>query len=92
MTLMQRDSEVGMHAPTWLSAVPRRVIAISRRLFQVFPPKAGDTFNNCRSLPGRAQHTSLSAVGQVTHEEIAQRIGSSRETVTRLLVSKRKRD
>jgi CRP/FNR family transcriptional regulator, cyclic AMP receptor protein len=86
MSLLQRESEVGVHAAQWLS-----------REFQGTYRDIHDLVL-ARSSSGKLARLLLSCAPQgvsgseefhlrsaMTHEEMAQRIGSSRETVTRLL-------
>lgn len=91
LELMQDHSEVGMHAAQCLSRdfhlahrdihdlVLSRSSAgkLARLLLAQYPPDAADAETRIQFL--------------MTHEEMAQRIGSSRETVTRLLSELRKR-
>ena len=92
MGLMQRESEVGMRAATWLSRefqgayrdIHDLVLARSSsgklaRLLLSCAPKGVQS----------AQELQLRSA--MTHEEMAQRIGSSRETVTRLLSDLKKK-
>jgi len=86
MALLQNESEVGVHAAMWLSHefqgayrdIHDLVLArsssgkLARLLLSCAPP----------GFQGSAELHLRSAM---THEEMAQRIGSSRETVTRLL-------
>lgn len=86
MALLERESEVGVHAAQWLS-----------REFQGAYRDIHDLVL-ARSSSGKLARLLLSCAPQgisnsgefhlrstMTHEEMAQRIGSSRETVTRLL-------
>jgi CRP/FNR family transcriptional regulator len=94
MSLLQCESEVGVHAAQWLS-----------RDFQAAYRDIRDLVLS-RSSAGKLARLLLScAPGQnhqqqspefrlrspMTHEEMAQRIGSSRETVTRLLSELKKK-
>ncbi len=86
MTLLQNESEVGMHAATWLSHefqgayrdIHDLVLARSSS------GKLARLLLSC-APPGMQQSQELHLRSAMTHEEMAQRIGSSRETVTRLL-------
>lgn len=92
MNLLQNESEVGMHAALWLS-----------REFQGAYRDIHDLVL-ARSSSGKLARLLLSCAPQpvkdvqeqhlrspMTHEEMAQRIGSSRETVTRLLSDLKKK-
>jgi CRP/FNR family transcriptional regulator len=92
MSLLQNESEVGVHAAMWLSHefqgayrdIHDLVLArsssgkLARLLLSCAPP----------GFQGSAELHLRSAM---THEEMAQRIGSSRETVTRLLSDLKKK-
>lgn len=93
MALLQKHSEVGVRSAVWLSRdfqgayrdIHDLVLARSSS------GKLAKLLLSCvpRELPGSEELHLRSAM---THEEMAQRIGSSRETVTRLLtVLKKKR-
>jgi CRP/FNR family cyclic AMP-dependent transcriptional regulator len=92
MKLLQSESEVGMHAAVWLS-----------REFQGAYRDIHDLVL-ARSSSGKLARLLLSCAhpaikeseeqrlrSAMTHEEMAQRIGSSRETVTRLLSDLKKK-
>jgi CRP/FNR family cyclic AMP-dependent transcriptional regulator len=93
MSLMQNESEIGMRASLWLS-----------RDFQGAYRDLHDLVL-ARSSSGKLARLLLSHVpsapmnpaaemrlpSMMTHEEMAQRIGSSRETVTRLLSELKKK-
>jgi CRP/FNR family transcriptional regulator len=92
MALLERESEVGVHAAQWLS-----------REFQGAYRDIHDLVL-ARSSSGKLARLLLSCAPQgvsdsqeshlrsaMTHEEMAQRIGSSRETVTRLLSTLKKK-
>ena len=92
MTLLQKESEVGVHAAQSLSRefqgayrdIHDLVLARSSsgklaRLLLSCAPRGSQELNEQRL------HSAM------THEEMAQRIGSSRETVTRLLSNLKKR-
>lgn len=92
MTLLQNESEVGAHAALWLSRefqgayrdIHDLVLArsssgkLARLLLSCAPPAFEAS---------QEQHLRTA----MTHEEMAQRIGSSRETVTRLLSNLKKK-
>lgn len=92
MNLLQNESEVGMHAALWLSRefqgayrdIHDLVLArsssgkLARLLLSCTPEPVKDV---------QEQHLR----SPMTHEEMAQRIGSSRETVTRLLSDLKKK-
>jgi CRP/FNR family transcriptional regulator len=86
MTLMQRESEVGMHAATWLS---REFQGAYRDIHDLVLARSssGKLARLLLSCAPREQLQAqeLQLPSAMTHEEMAQRIGSSRETVTRLL-------
>jgi CRP/FNR family transcriptional regulator len=92
MALLERESEVGVHAAQWLS-----------REFQGAYRDIHDLVL-ARSSSGKLARLLLSCAPRgvsnsdeshlrsaMTHEEMAQRIGSSRETVTRLLSTLKKK-
>jgi CRP/FNR family transcriptional regulator len=92
MTLLQNESEAGVHAALWLS-----------REFQGAYRDIHDLVL-ARSSSGKLAKLLLSCAPRgvqdleeqhlrstMTHEEMAQRIGSSRETVTRLLSDLKKK-
>ena len=92
MKMLQRENEVGVHAALWLC-----------REFQGAYRDIHDLIL-ARSSSGKLARLLLSCVpatareseelylrGVMTHEEMAQRIGSSRETVTRLLSELKKK-
>jgi CRP/FNR family transcriptional regulator, cyclic AMP receptor protein len=92
MTLLQKDSEVGVHVALWMSrefqgtyrGMHDLVLArsssgkLARLLLSNAPPAKPDT-------------NELALHEMMTHEEMAQRIGASRETVTRLLTGLKKK-
>jgi CRP/FNR family cyclic AMP-dependent transcriptional regulator len=92
MTLMQRESEVGMRAATWLS---REFQGAYRDIHDLVLARSSSgklarLLLSC--APGGVQHAEeLHLRSAMTHEEMAQRIGSSRETVTRLLSDLKKK-
>jgi CRP/FNR family transcriptional regulator len=92
MTLLQRESEVGMHSALWLSQefqgayrdIHDLVLARSSS------GKLARLLLSC-AHPGLHESEELRLRSAMTHEEMAQRIGSSRETVTRLLSELKKK-
>jgi len=92
MNLLQNESEVGMHAALWLSRefqgayrdIHDLVLARSSsgKLARLLLSCARQAANDAQEQPLRFP---------MTHEEMAQRIGSSRETVTRLLSELKKK-
>lgn len=92
MALLQNESEVGVHAAMWLSHefqgayrdIHDLVLARSSsgKLARLLLSCAPVGFQGSDELHLRAS---------MTHEEMAQRIGSSRETVTRLLSDLKKK-
>ena len=92
MGLLHRESELGMRSALWLSRefqgayrdIHDLVLArsssgkLARLLLSCVPPSGK-----------QAEELALPSV--MTHEEMAQRIGSSRETVTRLLSTLKKK-
>jgi CRP/FNR family transcriptional regulator, cyclic AMP receptor protein len=92
MNLLQRESEVGMHAALWLS---REFQGAYRDIHDLVLARSSSgklarLLLSC--APRGAQHTEeLHLRSAMTHEEMAQRIGSSRETVTRLLSDLKKK-
>jgi CRP/FNR family transcriptional regulator, cyclic AMP receptor protein len=92
MTLMQRESEVGMRAATWLS---REFQGAYRDIHDLVLARSSSgklarLLLSC--APRQAQPAEeLRLRSAMTHEEMAQRIGSSRETVTRLLSDLKKK-
>src|SRR5258708_18383469 len=92
MTLMQSESEVGMHAATWLS---REFQGAYRDIHDLVLARASSgklarLLLSCAPR-GAQQAEELRLRSAMTHEEMAQRIGSSRETVTRLLSDLKKK-
>jgi len=92
MTLMQRESEVGMRAATWLS---REFQGAYRDIHDLVLARSSSG-KLARLLLSCAPRSSQPAEelrlrSAMTHEEMAQRIGSSRETVTRLLSDLKKK-
>lgn len=92
MTLMQSESEVGMHAATWLS---REFQGAYRDIHDLVLARSSSgklarLLLSCAPR-GAQQAEELRLRSAMTHEEMAQRIGSSRETVTRLLSDLKKK-
>ena len=93
MNLMQNESELGMRVALWLS---REFQSAYRDIHDLVLARSSSG-KLARLLLSCAPHAVQSAQelhlrSIMTHEEMAQRIGSSRETVTRLLSElKRKR-
>jgi CRP/FNR family transcriptional regulator len=92
MTLLQDESEVGVHAALSLSrefqATYRNIhgLVLARSAYA----KLARLMLSCASLTGH--QTDDRRPGFVmTHQEMAQRIGSSRETVTRILTNLKKK-
>lgn len=97
MNLLQCESEVGVHAAQWLSRdfqaayrdIHNLVLArssagkLAKLLLSCAPAE------EARSDARQAEECRLRST--MTHEEMAQRIGSSRETVTRLLSDLKKK-
>jgi CRP/FNR family transcriptional regulator, cyclic AMP receptor protein len=91
MTLLQNQSEVGMHAALWLSQefqgayrdIHDLVLARSSS------GKLARLLLSCAHAGLQSEELHLRSA--MTHEEMAQRIGSSRETVTRLLSDLKKK-
>ena len=92
MNLLQRESEIGMQAAMWLS---REFQGAYRDIHDLVLARSSSgklarLLLSC--APRGAQQTAeLALQSAMTHEEMAQRIGSSRETVTRLLGDLRKK-
>ncbi len=92
MALLQKESEVGMHAALWLSQefqgayrdIHDLVLARSSS------GKLARLLLSC-AHPGLHESAEMHLRSAMTHEEMAQRIGSSRETVTRLLSDLKKK-
>ena len=85
MTLLQSQSEVGVHAAQTLS---REFQGAYRDIHDLVLARSSSgklarLLLSC--VPENAQSDELRLHAAMTHEEMAQRIGSSRETVTRLL-------
>jgi CRP/FNR family transcriptional regulator, cyclic AMP receptor protein len=92
VTLMQRESQVGMHAAMWLS---REFQGAYRDIHDLVLARSSSgklarLLLSC-APPGAPYAEELHLRSAMTHEEMAQRIGSSRETVTRLLSDLKKK-
>jgi CRP/FNR family cyclic AMP-dependent transcriptional regulator len=92
MTLLENDSEVGMHAALWLS---REFQGAYRDIHDLVLARSSSgklarLLLSCAPA-GSQQSQELHLRSSMTHEEMAQRIGSSRETVTRLLSDLKKK-
>jgi CRP/FNR family cyclic AMP-dependent transcriptional regulator len=92
MTLLQNESEVGVHAALWLS---REFQGAYRDIHDLVLARSssGKLARLLLSCAPRGIQASdeLHLRSVMTHEEMAQRIGSSRETVTRLLTELKKK-
>lgn len=91
LELMQSHSEVGMHTAPCLS---RDFHSAYRDIHDLVltPSSAGKLARLLLShSPNKAQDEETRIHATMTHEEMAQRIGASRETVTRLLSNLRKK-
>jgi len=92
MGLLERESEVGMHSALWLS---REFQGAYRDIHDLVLARSSSgklarLLLSC--APVGIQHAEeLHLRSAMTHEEMAQRIGSSRETVTRLLTDLKKK-
>lgn len=92
MSLLQCESEVGVHAAQWLS---RDFQAAYRDIHDLVlarssAGKLAKLLLSC-APPGVQESAEFRLRSIMTHEEMAQRIGSSRETVTRLLSELKKK-
>jgi CRP/FNR family transcriptional regulator len=93
MAVLQQDSEAGMQAALWLS---REFQGAYRDIHDLVLARSSSgklarLLLSC-APPGILPSTERPLRPAMTHEEMAQRIGSSRETVTRLLtILKKKR-
>ena len=92
MTLLQNQSEVGAHAALWLS---REFQGAYRDIHDLVLARSSSgklarLLLSC-APPGLHQSNESHLRSAMTHEEMAQRIGSSRETVTRLLSNLKKK-
>jgi CRP/FNR family cyclic AMP-dependent transcriptional regulator len=92
MSLLQNESEVGVHAALWLS---REFQGAYRDIHDLVLARSSSgklarLLLSC-APPGMQVSQELHLRSAMTHEEMAQRIGSSRETVTRLLSDLKKK-
>jgi CRP/FNR family transcriptional regulator len=92
MALLENESEVGMHAALWLS---REFQGAYRDIHDLVLARSSSgklarLLLSC-APPGIQASEELHLRSSMTHEEMAQRIGSSRETVTRLLSDLKKK-
>jgi CRP/FNR family transcriptional regulator, cyclic AMP receptor protein len=92
MTLLQNESEVGMHAALWLS---REFQSAYRDIHDLVLARSSSgklarLLLSCAPAAAK-EFEELHLHSPMTHEEMAQRIGSSRETVTRLLSDLKKK-
>jgi CRP/FNR family cyclic AMP-dependent transcriptional regulator len=92
MTLLQSESEVGMQAALWLS---REFQGAYRDIHDLVLARSSSgklarLLLSCAPAGIQASQ-ELHLRSSMTHEEMAQRIGSSRETVTRLLSDLKKK-
>ena len=92
MALLENESELGMHAALWLS---REFQGAYRDIHDLVLARSssGKLARLLLSCAPTGIHASaeLHLRSSMTHEEMAQRIGSSRETVTRLLSDLKKK-
>jgi CRP/FNR family cyclic AMP-dependent transcriptional regulator len=92
MTLLQNESEAGVHAALWLS---REFQGAYRDIHDLVLARSSSgklarLLLSCAPA-GVQKSQELHLRATMTHEEMAQRIGSSRETVTRLLSDLKKK-
>jgi CRP/FNR family transcriptional regulator, cyclic AMP receptor protein len=92
MNLLQEKSEVGAHAALWLS---REFQGAYRDIHDLVLARSSSgklarLLLSC-APPAIRESEELHLRSTMTHEEMAQRIGSSRETVTRLLSDLKKK-
>ncbi len=92
MGLLENESEVGMHAALWLS---REFQGAYRDIHDLVLARSSSgklarLLLSCAPAGIQASQ-ELHLRSSMTHEEMAQRIGSSRETVTRLLSDLKKK-
>jgi CRP/FNR family transcriptional regulator len=92
MTLLQNQSEVGVHAAMALSHEFQSAYRDIHDLVlaRSSSGKLARLLLSC-APPGFQTSNELHLRAAMTHEEMAQRIGSSRETVTRLLSDLKKK-
>jgi CRP/FNR family cyclic AMP-dependent transcriptional regulator len=89
--LMQSHSEVGLHAAQCLSRDFRSAHRDIHDLVLTRSSKGKLARLILAQFPTREEQRESHIHSVMTHEEMAQRIGASRETVTRLLSSLRKK-
>jgi CRP/FNR family transcriptional regulator len=92
MALLQKESEIGMRAALWLS---REFQGAYRDIHDLVLARSSSgklarLLLSCAPR-GIEQSQEMHLRAAMTHEEMAQRIGSSRETVTRLLSDLKKK-
>jgi CRP/FNR family transcriptional regulator len=92
MALLQKESEIGMRAALWLS---REFQGAYRDIHDLVLARSSSgklarLLLSC-APKGALQSDEMHLRSAMTHEEMAQRIGSSRETVTRLLSDLKKK-
>jgi CRP/FNR family transcriptional regulator, cyclic AMP receptor protein len=93
MALLQSQSEVGVHSALWLS---REFQSAYRDIHDLVLSRSSSgklarlLLSSC-APPKLLESQELRLRSEMTHEEMAQRIGSSRETVTRLLSDLKKK-
>jgi CRP/FNR family transcriptional regulator, cyclic AMP receptor protein len=92
MNLLQKESEAGVHAAVWLS---REFQSAYRDIHDLVLSRSSSgklarLLLSC-APPARPESEEQRLRSAMTHEEMAQRIGSSRETVTRLLSELKKK-
>ena len=93
MALLERESEVGVHAAQWLS---REFQGAYRDIHDLVLARSSSgklarLLLSCAPPQGVSNSDESHLRSAMTHEEMAQRIGSSRETVTRLLSTLKKK-
>lgn len=92
LELMQKHSEIGMHAAQCLS---REYRSAYRDIHDLVLTRSSSgklaRLLLSQAVKNGTREVENSAITPMTHEEMAQRIGSSRETVTRLLSDLRKK-
>ena len=92
MKLMQQESEIGMHVAQWLSREFQNAYRDIHDLVlaRSSSGKLARLLLSC-ARPSLPPSEELHLRSAMTHEEMAQRIGSSRETVTRALSDLKKK-
>jgi CRP/FNR family transcriptional regulator, cyclic AMP receptor protein len=91
LELMASNSEVGMHASRCLSREFQAAYRDIRDLVLIRTSTGKLARLLLQSSPHGADTTEVRISSLMTHEEMAQRIGASRETVTRLLTDLKRR-